>query len=45
LNEIVAIDSSFYHGYVYDVQSISTLLICNGILTSNCRCCIVCVKK
>jgi hypothetical protein len=45
LNEIIAIDSSVYHGYVYDVQSISTLLICNGILTSNCRCCLVCVAK
>jgi len=45
LNEIIAIDSSVYHGYVYDVQSISTLLICNGILTSNCRCCIVCIPR
>jgi hypothetical protein len=44
-NEIIDIKNFFYHGYVYDVQSISTLLICNDILTSNCRCCVICRRK
>lgn len=27
-----------YHGYVYDLESVSTLLIGNGVIVSNCRC-------
>lgn len=38
LNEVVDIDIFSYHGYVYDLESISTFLICNSIVVSNCRC-------
>jgi len=34
--EIVRIDHMFYHGYVYDVQTLSTLCLYNSIITSNC---------
>jgi len=27
-----------YHGYVYDLESISSYLICNGVYVSNCGC-------
>ena len=38
LDNIVSIQITACHGYVYDFQSISSLLLCNGILVSNCRC-------
>jgi SPP1 gp7 family putative phage head morphogenesis protein len=31
----------YYHGYVYDFQTLSTLCIGNGVVTSNCRCTII----
>lgn len=34
--EIVRIDHMFYHGYIYDVQTLSTLCLYNSIITSNC---------
>lgn len=37
-DNIVSIQIIPCHGYVYDFQSISSLLLCNGILVSNCRC-------
>lgn len=38
LDSLIDVDIRHYHGFVYDLQSISTLLICNNILVSNCRC-------
>lgn len=37
-NEIVDVNIKSFHGHVYDVSSDSTLYICNGYLSSNCRC-------
>ena len=38
LTEIVEINVLSYHGYVYDCQTLSTLYIGNGLVSSNCRC-------
>jgi hypothetical protein len=38
LAEIVEINILSYHGYVYDCQTLSTLYIGNGLISSNCRC-------
>jgi hypothetical protein len=43
--DIIDIKIKPFHGYVYDIESISTFLICNGILTSNCTCGTILVKK
>ena len=37
LCKIVKVDIIPYHGYVYDFQTLSTLCIGNGVITSNCR--------
>lgn len=37
-DSIVSVNKSLYSGHVYDISSLSTLYICNGILSSNCRC-------
>lgn len=37
--DIVGINRCFFTGHVYDISSLSTLYICNGFLSSNCRCC------
>ena len=37
-DNIVNINVTSYHGYVYDLQTISSLLIGNSVLMSNCRC-------
>lgn len=37
-DKLVKIEVYSYHGFVYDVESLSTLLIGNGIYLSNCRC-------
>lgn len=37
-DDIVFVSNKFYSGHVYDASSLSTLYICNGILSSNCRC-------
>lgn len=36
-DDVVDIKVSYFSGHVYDVSSSSTLYICNGIITSNCR--------
>jgi SPP1 gp7 family putative phage head morphogenesis protein len=38
-SQIVEVNTYQYHGPVYDFQTISSLCICNSIVTSNCRCC------
>ena len=38
IDKVVDIEVIRHSGYVYDFQSISSLLLCNGILVSNCRC-------
>ena len=37
VQKIVSIDIVPFHGYIYDFQTLSTLCIGNGIVTSNCR--------
>lgn len=37
-NEIINVDIISYHGYVYDLETTSSFLICNGVIASNCRC-------
>jgi len=37
-NDIIDIQVKPFHGFVYDVNSISTVYIANGIIASNCRC-------
>ena len=37
-DNIVSINRKFFSGHVYDTSCMSTLYICNGIITSNCRC-------
>lgn len=37
LDQITRINKRFYSGHVYDLSTESTLYICNGIITSNCR--------
>ena len=36
-DNIIRIDRRFFSGHVYDISSISTLYLCNGFLSSNCR--------
>lgn len=38
LGNVDSIVMSDFSGHVYDASSLSTLYICNGIITSNCRC-------
>lgn len=38
---VVSVDLFPYHGYVYDLQSSSTLYICNNMITSNCYCILI----
>ena len=38
LDDVVLVTKKFYSGHVYDTSCMSTLYICNGIITSNCRC-------
>ena len=37
-DDVIDIQISNFSGYVYDFSSTSTLYICNGYLSSNCRC-------
>jgi hypothetical protein len=37
LEKVVDVNIIPFHGYVYDFQTISTLCIGNGVITSNCR--------
>ena len=37
-DQLVNINVHPFHGYVYDLQTVSSLLIGNSILMSNCRC-------
>jgi hypothetical protein len=37
-NEIINVDIISYHGCVYDLETTSSFLICNGVIASNCRC-------
>jgi hypothetical protein len=37
-DKVIGINILSYHGFVYDLESISSLLICNGVFASNCRC-------
>jgi hypothetical protein len=39
--QIVAINRFAYVGHVYDLQTMTSLYICNSILSSNCRCAVV----
>ena len=41
IQNITNINIRDYHGYIYDFQTLSTLCIGNGVLTSNCRCTIL----
>ena len=36
-DNIISIDRRFFTGHVYDISSQSTLYLCNGFLSSNCR--------
>lgn len=36
-DNITRIDRRFFSGHVYDLSSLSTLYLCNGFLSSNCR--------
>ncbi|MBS4879775.1 MAG: minor capsid protein [Firmicutes bacterium] len=36
-DNIIRVDRRFYTGHVYDISSLSTLYLCNGLLSSNCR--------
>lgn len=36
-DDIVDIEIGYFSGHVYDISSMSTLYICNGYITSNCR--------
>lgn len=38
LDEIVTLSVSEYSGHVYDLQSVSGLIVAHGLLISNCRC-------
>ena len=38
LTNVIDIKREFFHGFVYDLSSLSTLYISNGVLSSNCRC-------
>lgn len=37
-DDVIFVSNKFYSGHVYDASCSSTLYICNGILSSNCRC-------
>nr|DAL53514.1 MAG TPA_asm: minor capsid protein [Caudoviricetes sp.] len=37
-DDVVFVSNKFYSGHVYDTSCSSTLYICNGFLSSNCRC-------
>ncbi|MFA4971962.1 MAG: hypothetical protein WC683_05065 [bacterium] len=37
VDEILEVNVSTYHGYVYDLQTLSTLTVCNSYLCSNCE--------
>lgn len=39
LCKVIKVNVVPYHGYVYDFQTLSTLCIGNGVVTSNCRSC------
>jgi len=36
--KIVKINHKTFHGTVYDLQTLSSLFIGNGVIVSNCRC-------
>jgi hypothetical protein len=38
LNKIVKVNIFPYSGHVYDLQTVPSLYICNGIVSSNCEC-------
>lgn len=38
INKIVSVERYAFHGDVYDVSTLETSYIANGILSSNCRC-------
>lgn len=37
VQKVVSIDVVPFHGYIYDFQTLSTLCLGNGVVTSNCR--------
>jgi len=37
LDNIIGVNRRFFTGHVYDISSQSTLYLCNGFLSSNCR--------
>lgn len=42
VQKVVGVDvNPSYHGYIYDFQTLSTLCIGNGVVTSNCRCAVI----
>ena len=41
IDNLIGIKVLQYHGYVYDLQTASSLLIGNSILMSNCRCTLI----
>ena len=40
-NKIVSIDVEPFHDYVYDLETMATSYVSNGVISSNCRCTIV----
>jgi SPP1 gp7 family putative phage head morphogenesis protein len=45
LDEVVEVRYEHFSGHVYDLQSVSGVLVAGGIITSNCRCVLVPVVK
>jgi HK97 family phage portal protein len=41
LTKIIGVDLHVFAGHVYDLQTVSSLYICNGVLSSNCRCAVI----
>ncbi|HPS03080.1 MAG TPA: hypothetical protein PLA90_16185, partial [Candidatus Sumerlaeota bacterium] len=39
--KVVSVNIRSYSGHVYNLQSLSGLYIANGVLSSNCRCCLL----
>lgn len=41
LQDVVAVNIMMYTGHVYDLQTLSSLYIANGLILSNCRCTLI----
>jgi len=45
LDKVVSVDTSYFSGHVYDLQTESGLYNANGVITSNCRCGVTAIVK